>query len=179
MDMQAKEAALGIAERGGAARAAAGSGSRLAAALGVLDRQNNAKQQHAKFKAKADTDADADANVEDSSEAPKEGVEIKRESEEDEIKPKFRHIDISALEGRKGDDTNECQENCHEKRGVPKKHQQHGVRRRGRSEAEKRMYQIRLIRTLAQSLNQSPNQTKMKTKMKTKMTTTTRTPTLR
>ena len=111
MDMQAKEAALGIAERGGAARAAAGSGSRLAAALGVLDRQNNAKQQHAKFKAKADTDADADANVEDSSEAPKEGVEIKRESEEDEIKPKFRHIDISALEGRKGDDTNECQEN--------------------------------------------------------------------
>ena len=110
MDMQAKEAALGIAERGGAARAAAGSGSRLAAALGVLDRQNNAKQQHAKFKAKADTDADADANVEDSSEAPKEGVEIKRESEEDEIKPKFRHIDISALEGRKGDDTNECQE---------------------------------------------------------------------
>ena len=108
MDMQAKEAALGIAERGGAARAAAGSGSRLAAALGVLDRQNNAKQQHAKLKSKAETDADADANVEDSLEASKEGVEIKRESEEDEIKPKFRHIDISALEGRRDDDANGC-----------------------------------------------------------------------
>ena len=46
MEIEAKDAALNIAERGGATRAAAGSGSRLAAALGVLSRpKNNAKSQ--------------------------------------------------------------------------------------------------------------------------------------
>ena len=84
MDLEAKEAAVGIASAGGAARAAGGSGSRLAAALGALDRHQTVKMQNAKLKAQAEAKEDSDAEEEG--------------HEEKEHQPKFRHIDMSTIE---------------------------------------------------------------------------------
>lgn len=86
MDLEAKEAAVGIASAGGAARAAGGSGSRLAAALGALDRHQTVKMQNAKLKAQAEAEAKEDSDAEEEA------------HEEKEHQPKFRHIDMSTIE---------------------------------------------------------------------------------
>jgi len=86
MDLEAKDAAAGIASAGGAARAAGGSGSRLAAALGALDRHQTVKMQNAKLKAQAEAEAKEDSDAEEEAQ------------EEKEHQPKFRHIDMSTIE---------------------------------------------------------------------------------
>ena len=93
MDAEAKEAALSIAERGGAARAAAGAGSRLAAALGTLDRYNKTKIDMQMAKKRADADAEGDTDSKDAT----NDAEVKSENVEKESKPRFRHIDMSEI----------------------------------------------------------------------------------
>jgi len=93
MEAGAKEAALSIAERGGAARAAAGAGSRLAAALGTLDRNNKTKIGMQMAKKRADADAEGDT---DSKNATND-AEVKSEHVEKESKPRFRHIDMAEI----------------------------------------------------------------------------------